>query len=233
MQQITVDQFTVWYENREEAHQIKREIFSHHTYYFETDSPTPVIIDAGAHIGLATLYFKKLYPAAKIIAIEPHPTSFKLLQKNVSENRLSDVTLLNAALVGHKSSDQTQTFFADTEFSWFSTASIHEGAWNKAQHTAPLTVPTLSLTEVLKEVGGSVDLLKLDIEGAEQAVLGEARNNLANIAHIICEYHMTDSQNREKFIEVLERAGYEVTHEDKQQKFHAPRQLELIEATRE
>src|SRR3990167_1327682 len=44
-----------------------RDIFVKNNYYFETNEPKPVIIDGGANIGLATLYFKYLYPNSKII----------------------------------------------------------------------------------------------------------------------------------------------------------------------
>ncbi len=231
MEQIPIDPFIFYCENREEAQRIKQEIFTHHIYFFETENPAPVIIDAGAHIGLATLYFKKLYPAAQITAIEPHPASFKILQKNIAENYIEDVTLINAALSAGSGTEKT--LYADTEFNWFSTASFHENAWNGSQKTASLAVPALSLTKVLENIGKPIDLLKIDIEGAEQSVLLEARNNLAKVAHIICEFHTTTNQNREQFITFLKAQGYTVTHEDKKERFHAPRQLEMIEAVRE
>lgn len=234
MQQLTIEQFTVWCENREEALRIKQEIFSQHSYYFETDQRKPIIIDAGAHIGLASLYFKKLYPQAQIIAIEPHPTSFKLLEKNILENVLEDVTCINAALVGQGNViNGFHPLHADTEYNWFSTASFSPGSWNKSQQTEPLTVATLSLAKVLESIDRPVDLLKIDIEGAEQEVLCEARNNLAKVAHIICEYHRTDNQDRKQFIELLEKKGFDVIREDKKEKLHGKRALELIEAIRQ
>ena len=250
MEQLTIDQFTVFCENREEVLRIRQEIFTHHAYYFETESEKPVIIDAGAHIGLATLYFKKLYPTAQIIAIEPHPDSCKLLRKNIEVNYLEDVTVIEAALaadarmseISHdgklaladlpRFSTTTRTFHADTQFNWFSTASFQAGAWNKAQTTDSFSVPTLSLSKVLQTIGKQIDLLKLDIEGAEQEVITEALNNLAQVAHIICEYHPMATQNRENFIKLLEKQHYDVTHEDKTERFHGPRELELIEAVR-
>lgn len=240
MEKLTIEQFTVWCENREEALKIKQEIFSHHIYFFETENQTPLIIDAGAHIGIATLYFKKLYPNAQVIAIEPHPVSFKLLQKNVEENYLENVTLINAAFSAHQTVVQSiqnpepasRTFHADTEFNWFSTASFQAGSWNKSQRTESFSVPILSLSTVLETTGKRVDLLKMDIEGAEQAVLSEARSNLSKVEHIICEFHMTENQNRELFLSFLEKQGYSVTHENKKETFHGPRQLEMIEATK-
>ena len=78
-----IDQYEVNYHDKDELLHLKNEIFVHHCYYFETTVTNPKIIDAGAHIGLATLYFKKLFPFAEITAIEPQPISFKLLEQNV------------------------------------------------------------------------------------------------------------------------------------------------------
>ena len=79
--QTKLNQYIVHYTTSQEYHELKREIFSQGIYYFEADNDAPVIIDAGAHIGLATLYFKSLYPDARITAIEPYPRSFELLNK--------------------------------------------------------------------------------------------------------------------------------------------------------
>jgi len=53
-------------------------------YAFETDHPVTCIIDAGANIGCATVWFARKYPAARIIAVEPDVGNFELLKRNVS-----------------------------------------------------------------------------------------------------------------------------------------------------
>ena len=50
-----------------------REIFIQELYRFETSNPAPVIIDCGANCGLSVVYFKQLFPAAKIVAVEADP----------------------------------------------------------------------------------------------------------------------------------------------------------------
>ena len=42
----------------------------------------PLIIDAGAHIGCATIWFKHQFPTARIVAVEPEPENFRLLSQN-------------------------------------------------------------------------------------------------------------------------------------------------------
>jgi FkbM family methyltransferase len=62
-----------------------------------SNSEKPIIIDAGANIGLATLWFKAQYPKATIISIEPDAENFAVLKENVVA---SDTTLLINAAVG-------------------------------------------------------------------------------------------------------------------------------------
>lgn len=59
---------------------IYKDIFISKEYRFTADNDPPLIFDCGAHIGVSVLYFKKLYPKAKIIAFEPNPVTFKLLE---------------------------------------------------------------------------------------------------------------------------------------------------------
>jgi len=76
-----------------------REIFVRNEYAFQASSERPVVFDCGANIGMATLFFKWLYPDCEIHAFEPDPETFGVLSENVSRNKLRDVSLHNVALV--------------------------------------------------------------------------------------------------------------------------------------
>ena len=151
-----------------------REIFLDELYRFEARNAAPLIIDGGANCGLSVVYFKRLYPNARVIAVEPDPQIFALLEQNVSHLRLTDVTLVNKALAAGGS-----------------TVAFHrEGA--NAGRIHPLddavercTVPVVTLDELLDE---PVELLKLDIEGAESAVICASRR-LAAVSQFMVEYH--------------------------------------------
>ncbi|MBK6790779.1 MAG: FkbM family methyltransferase [Betaproteobacteria bacterium] len=54
------------------------------------------IVDAGAHIGLATVYLATRFPQATIVALEPEPSNYRLLCKNVAS--LKNVVTVNAGL---------------------------------------------------------------------------------------------------------------------------------------
>lgn len=206
MPQTKLQTFTVTYLDKQEFHSIKDEIFNSDVYYFETDNPTPLIIDAGAHIGMATLYFKKLFPFAQIIAIEPNPIAFKILEENIWQNNLSDIQTLNIVLDANNSEI---TLHQDPDQEWLSSTSIREGAWNGEQKTEPITVPARKLSEFLDQ---PIDLLKLDIEGAEISVLQEASDKLKNIQRMIIECHATKFETLSNLQSHLEKMGFTVSY---------------------
>jgi len=81
------------YSNYHALRHLFREIFIQQTYWFEADSYTPTIFDCGGNIGISVVYFKMLYPRARVVVFEPDPGAFPLLQKNIEKNALADVGL--------------------------------------------------------------------------------------------------------------------------------------------
>ncbi len=200
MNSSRLSNYTIYHNNSEEYHLLKREIFTSDLYYFETENPQPVIIDAGAHIGLSTLYFKQLYPGSQITALEPNPESFGLLEQNIFENQVDDVTTVQAALSDHNGEEQ---FFRDeTSEWWHSTAGFHKGSWLGTQESDEIIVQTHLLSEF---VTGPVDFLKMDIEGAEQKVLTASQEILPLIKEMQIEFHTHKSQSLLKLVELLEK----------------------------
>src|SRR5438105_2732424 len=65
-------------------------IFVNHCYAFRSGTQSPLILDCGANIGLSTLYFKRAFPNARIIAFEPDPRVYEALVHNVHGNGYSD-----------------------------------------------------------------------------------------------------------------------------------------------
>lgn len=200
-----LDRYTIHFDNTEEYHRLKREVFTEHLYYFETENPQPVIIDAGAHIGMATLYFKKIFPDAQVIAIEPHPASFQLLETNVWENGLNDVTCHQVALAAR--TGETTLFQDASDEHWYSTASFLSGAWNGDQKSVPITVNTVPLTDYLTQ---PIECLKMDIEGAEYQVLHAAGEKLQIIKHMFIEFHPHAGQDIKLLLELLEKNNFEI-----------------------
>lgn len=198
--------FEVCYQNSEEFHQIKNELFVQHSYYFETDKKKPVIVDVGAHIGLSLLYFKMLYPSAQIIAVEPNPHNYDLLRHNIELNQLQNVDAILAAVGSYEGGRE---FFVDqSENHWYSTGSFSHGAWNKQQQSTSFFVRQIKLSTLLSK---SIDLLKLDIEGAEKEVFGEIADKLSLVAQLLFEFHPMTGNTIDKILSLLEKERFQVT----------------------
>lgn len=227
--------YTIHHTDAQELHLLKREIFSQHCYAVEFATATPRILDLGAHIGLATLYFKKLYPAAIVTAVEPHPTAAALFEQNMWENDCRDVTLIAAAVVPqHLIDSDVFSLHEDEAGTWLSTTSRSAGAWNGQVKTAPLAaaVRTITLGSLLTE---PVDLVKIDIEGLEQAVLSDlSAQELQRIDQLIIEFHPHASQHLDKLLKLLHAAGFtcRLTKDGSDIQIHQAQGLILIHAQR-
>lgn len=203
-----LDSFIVQYPNQEEFRNLKKELFTQDCYYFESTEYAPRIIDAGAHIGMATLYFKKLYPFSHITAIEANPDTAEMLRTNVEYNHCRDVTIVTAALAA--TTDASKLFVDSSEDSFNSTASFSPRAWtgNQIDQKRTLEVPSVLLADFLHE---PVDFLKMDIEGAEQLVLTAAKDKLHMISHLIVEFHPTPQQSLTSLLALLHATGFSTT----------------------
>jgi FkbM family methyltransferase len=173
--------------NRDEFARICQDVFRHHEYAFQTRRWTPLIIDAGAHVGAATHYFKRRYPRARVLAIEANPTTFALLERNIARNRLTRVRAMQAALAATSGEIPFYTSGSDEEPGAWGDSAIPQ-PWHEHDDTAIVRVPAVTLSSLLTE---PVDMLKLDIEGSETEVLTEAAPQLTLVRHVSLEFHGT------------------------------------------
>jgi FkbM family methyltransferase len=177
------------YRNEEEFRRICQDVFDQHEYGFETRNRSPLIIDAGAHVGAATHYFKRRYPHARVRSIEANPVTFALLQENIRHNRLTDVQATHAALAPEPGTITFYTTASDDEPGAWGDSALRQ-AWHQGEALEVVEVPAITLSSLLTE---PVDLLKLDIEGMETAVLEEAVPKLHLVQQVILEFHGSES----------------------------------------
>jgi FkbM family methyltransferase len=203
MDSAKLGHYIVWFDNGKEYHVLKREIFSEHCYYLELPDTSPRILDIGAHIGLTTLYFKRLFPNSTITAYEPHPESFRLLSRNVELNELKGVTLY--ALAVNTSSDPLILHAETDQDAWRSTLSFHAGAWNDSQPTAPITFPGVALSEVLFL---PYDVVKIDVEGFEFELVNSAKAKLRQGKHWLIEVHGSHLYDPANLISLFQDHGF-------------------------
>jgi FkbM family methyltransferase len=160
------------------------EIFVRQDYFFESESRMPLILDCGSNIGMSVLFFKLLYPDSRVIAFEPDPQTFDVLQDNVRKNQLEQVELHNRAIYP---TDGVIDFYSDP---------AHPGslAMSTAAERFPGRVAACQKVEAVRlspYIQEEVDLLKMDIEGAEGLVLNELAQagKLRWIRQMFIEYH--------------------------------------------
>src|SRR5262249_32185240 len=158
------------------------EIFVQAPYFFESSNDQPLIFDCGSNIGMSILFFKKLYPNARIVAFEPDPFTFEILRRNITQNQLSHVDLHQIALTSRGG-----------EIELFRDASTDRSSLTMSilpqRHNGPsIVVPARRLSEF---ISSDIDLLKIDIEGAEREVLNELATSgkLRNVKRLHLEYH--------------------------------------------
>jgi FkbM family methyltransferase len=195
--------FRIAHFDRPTLRYLYREIFARQYYYFRAETEAPVVLDCGANIGMASLYFQWLYPKSRVQAFEPDPTTFRLLQQNLVRNHLN-VEAHNCALWD---SNTELDFFVDSSNPGGLLMST-DGSRSKSES---IIVPARRLSDF---IDGTIDFLKLDVEGAEHRVLGDLvqTGKLKNIRQMVVEYHHRIGQQKSRlggFLETLEQAGFE------------------------
>lgn len=172
-----------------------KEFFDDGRMNFKSGSAQPIIYDCGANVGVSILYYKKLYPKAIIKAFEPDPKVIHCLKENLKQNAVSDVELFEKAVwinnngvsFGSEGADGGSVFFEANKIS----------------------LPSIRLKELL-EKESRIDLLKMDIEGAELDVLLDCKNELKKIDYLFVEYHswLGNQQQLDLLLKTLSDSGF-------------------------
>lgn len=148
-------------------------------YAFDLPFSPKVIVDAGANIGTTSIYFTHKYPEAKIIAIEPEVSNFAMLARNVRP--YPAIVPVHAALwnrdgeIGVSEPDPATGAKGNWAFV------THEGQGVKVR---AVTMRTLMMEMQIQ----AIDLLKIDIEGAEKEVF-ESADWIGSIRCLMVELH--------------------------------------------
>lgn len=151
-----------------------REVWLEDCYLLPFSLVPDTLVDLGANIGLTSLWLAKHYPIKRVIAVEASPANASLARKNLEQNGIrADVI---AAAVGPMDGTVRFNLHADSNL-----GSIDPGGTE---------VPMISMAKVLERVPDqAIDLLKMDIEGGEQALLDGDLAWLRNTRAIIAEFH--------------------------------------------
>ena len=160
------------------------------------------VVDIGAGIGDFTLHAARRVPGGRVVAYEPDPGSFRLLEANVSANRVRNVVAVRAAVGG----GANELRLCDARRAAERSTAVARGEDGRL-------VPATTLDRLFEEHGiESCDLLKIDCEGGEFDILFAASPGaLARIGHICLEYHDDATAFRhDDLVRFLEERGFGV-----------------------
>jgi len=159
------------------------------------------IVDIGAHVGTFTVWAALRAPHARVLAVEPNPGTFELLQRNIRDNGLQQrVVAVNAAVGAVAGSGMLEL----VEHSLGTrVASAGRGTVSVEVRTVESLLANAGLTDV--------DLFKIDCEGMEYEVF-EAMDSgqLARLKVIACEYHPVPGHNASELDDRFRGAGFKV-----------------------
>jgi len=154
------------------------------------------IVDIGAHVGSANVYFDEVLRPSRIVSFEPHPSSLEYLKVNCN----GSTTIIHAAVVNHtqgavlntppmtmtiankggvQSCDDYPNLFCSSIY-------CDPEKYGTAEH---IEVPTVYGFDALQTVKGDIGLLKIDAEGSELTILLDAEKELSRVWTVFLEYH--------------------------------------------
>jgi FkbM family methyltransferase len=168
------------------------EIFADKIYNFKSNKTNPRIIDCGSNIGLSAIYFKSIYPDCQLTCFEADPTIVGKLEENLKSFKISAEIVDKAVWT-----EETELCFSSDGQLGGKLSDSGDGK----------KVQTIRLKDFLFE---KIDFLKLDIEGAETAVLKDCKNQLHLVENIFIEYHCTPEEPQElnEMLSILTNAGF-------------------------
>lgn len=191
---------TIYFRKKTKDKETFKEIFNKNIYNIKLPIVPSLIIDAGSNTGFASLFFKLKHPEAKIITLEIETENVKMIRKNLKN--LNDVEIIQKGLFNKKA-------FFKIENPYHATNSfiIKEVCPTENYDIESITIDEILLSKNIE----TIDILKIDIEGAEKDLFKKNYENWLPKVKIImiethdrmvpkCSYHVMKSLNEYNFI---------------------------------
>lgn len=171
-------------------------------------SNDPIILDLGSNIGLTIAHFKHLYPEAKIIGYEMNQQNFLLARRNTKF--YDDVVLYNKAVW---SEDGLVSYKKSSNFDAYAIMYDNEDV----DIDEVIEIQSISINSIIKHNNLThIDYLKMDIEGAEKAILESKDLSWMDIVYAMnIEMHSINENDFNKFLKIIESKGFYVWKDNK------------------
>ncbi|MFX1426030.1 MAG: FkbM family methyltransferase [Promethearchaeota archaeon] len=189
-------------------------------YFFSPDvnlKRGDIVLDVGAFIGLSSMIFsKKVGGQGRVYAIEP--VMHDVIKRNIEANGLNNITIIPKA-IGNESGE------VEIEISDYGgDASITKRDYTKGHYTRKKDVELSTLDLLINELGlKKIDLIKMDIEGAEELAIKGAENLIKQFRPkwSISSYHIdfNNEPQHNKLINLMLDYGYKIKQVDKKHIF--------------
>ena len=188
-----------------------------------------VVLDIGANIGYYTLLAAKLVGAeGSVHAFEPDPDNFALLQKNVRHNNYQNVVLENRAVSDRNG--KIELFKAGDNWGGHS-------IYDAADRSSHITVDVIALDDFFKDGPTAINLVKMDIEGAEVGALQGmihlfGRHESIKLFTEFSPVALKKSgSSAEEYLDLLKRLGFAFYYlNDREQKLEAATRDDILKA---
>jgi FkbM family methyltransferase len=171
--------YKLYFPNPKVLRLLIKEILINEDYYIELENNKPLILDCGSNLGMSILYFKLKYPESKIIGIEADPSIFCFLKNNVKE--MTNVEVLNKFISIEE--NKRYKFYSGGPGDLRGSFDENRGGENEIE------INSVSISRLFK--GLTIDLIKMDIEGAEGLIFNPLNDLsfLKRCSNLIIEYH--------------------------------------------
>jgi FkbM family methyltransferase len=169
-------------------------------------NPDGIIINVGAGVGHFTMHFARM--VKKVVAIEPEPRNFDLLRRNVAKNKLKNVCTVKKAAWSCKR--KLKLYLSDVD------EAGHSVVWEGRKG---IEVQGDTLDNILADLGlekAVIELIKINVEGAELEVLLGAKRCLSRTKRVVMQAHYRLASKKEEgkttkeVVEFLKKSGFNV-----------------------
>ncbi len=195
--------------------EVYEEIFKENNHFLFpgfTGEQVSTVVDIGANSGYYSMRIKERCPECRVIAVEPNPLEFEILQKNFESNNLVNFTVVNKAIAAY---DGTMDFEIVEGVGAIGGRDVRmiDRKWMKDEFIKKIKVDCIKLETLCKQYQlDKIDILKVDVEGMELDILKGSDKMLQKCRRIVVERH--SRQIRDELMKMLGSQGFELVFQE-------------------